>query len=282
MALKKSVTDEVSKISETIDQEEQRHIDLETPAVDEDGIVRNAPLLAGYIDKEGILHDTFSYREMTGKDEEAISKNDVRANPAKLANILAERCVVAIGSLTKKECGLKWGEIIRSMLGSDIDYMDFRIRELSKGAEVEFTHKCPNCGQKLVSLVNTSEFNIKPFLGEREVPFTLVKGYRDRKGNVYKEGVFRHPTGADREAFMPVIKKNVSTALSMLITRCVTFEGNVRPTQDLVSEMAIRDRDIIEKIMKENSFGIDTHIEGLICDNCGTDISGEIGQSNFF
>ena len=44
--------------------------------------------------------------------------------------------------------------------------------------------------------------------------------------------------------------------------------------------MSLRDRDILEKIIKENTFGIDTNID-IMCDSCGTDISGEVGQSNF-
>ena len=33
-----------------------------------------------YVDNNGVLHSTFTYREMTGKDEEAINRGDVKAN----------------------------------------------------------------------------------------------------------------------------------------------------------------------------------------------------------
>ena len=284
MAVRKvsNTNDELTKISDAIDQEEMRVIPLDTPSVDEDGIVRNVPLLAGYQDKDGIIHSTFSYREMTGKDEEAINKADVRANSAKLINVLCERCVIEIGTLSKKEVGQqKWGEIIRSMLGNDIDYMAFKIRELSKGTEVEFVHECPNCGQKLHTIINTDEFEIIPFKGMYEVEFDLVRGYKDLKGNVYKHGVFRLPNGYDREVLAPSFRKNPSVATTLLLTRCMSFEGTVT-NQMQVSDMSLRDRDILEKIVRENSFGVNTTIEGIICDNCGRDISGELGQSNFF
>ena len=279
---KANATDELSKISDTIDQEEMRHLDSETPLQDEDGVVRDVPLLAGYTDENGTIHDTFSYREMTGKDEEAINKADVRTNGAKLVNVLLERCVVSIGTLTKKECGTKWGKIIRSMLGGDLDYMAFKIRELSKGKDVEFTHKCPNCGQKLTTIVSTDEFNIKPFLGETEIPFELSRGYKDRKGNVHKEGVLHLPTGFDRELVTPMFRKNMSSATTMLLTRLMSFDDGTVVSQAQVSEMSLRDRDILEKILKENSFGVDPTIEGIICDNCGQDLEGELGESNFF
>lgn len=285
MGLKKaSATDELAKTMDTLDQEEMRHLDMNTPVVDEDGVVHGEPLLAGYFDEvTGITHTTFDYREMTGKDEEAISKADVRSNGAKLCNILAERCVMRIGTIDKKEVGqVKWGQIIRNMPGGDIDYMVFKIRELSKGTEVEFTHKCPNCGQKLITVMNTSEFNIKQFGGEREIPFELIRGYKDHKGVVHKTGMFRIPNGYDREVITPMFRKNPSSAITTLITRCIKFDDGIQVMSQGISEMSLRDRDILENIIKENSFGVDTTIEGLICDNCGQDISGELGQSDFF
>ena len=284
MALKKaSVTDELESAVESIEQDEMRHLSDKTPVLDEDGFVRNEPLLAGYVDSTGVCHDTFDYREMTGKDEEAISKADVRANGAKLCNILVERCVTRIGTLDKKEVGqAEWGKIIRSMLGGDLDYMVFKIRELSKGTEIEFVHKCPNCGQKLTTIVDTSEFNIKPFKDVREVQFELLRGYKDQRGGIHTTGVMRLPNGYDRELVTPMFRKNPSTAITNLITRCMSFDDGTIPVISCVQNMSMRDRTILENIVKENTFGVDTTIEGLICDNCGQDISGELGQSDFF
>lgn len=277
---KANSNNEFDKVVNQIEDENIRNLNDEIE-VAEDGYVHDVPLLAGYVDSEGKLHETFTYREMTGKDEEALSKADVRSNGAKMVNVLVERCVVAIGTLTKKECGAKWGTIIREMLGGDLDYMAFKIRELSKGNEVEFTHKCPNCGTKLTTIINTEEFNIKPYTGQSAIEFSLVRGYKDRKGEVHKEGTIRLPNGFDREIVTPMFKKNASTAMTMLMTRLIAFHDDVTVTQNGVSEMNLKDRDILEKIIKENTFGIDTTIENLMCTSCGQDISGEIGQSNF-
>lgn len=285
MALKKANTQgasELEKATAQLEAEEMRRPNLDAPMTDEDGVVRDVPLLAGYIDENGTVHDTFSYREMDGADEEAISKSDVRANPAKLANVLCERCVIAIGTLEKKDHRAEWPRIIRSMLGGDIDYMSFKIRELSKGTEVTFTHRCPKCGSTLTTVMDTSEFQIRPFMGEREIPFTLHKGYKDAKGNYHKDGVIRLVNGFDREIITPIVKKNPSTATTVLMTKCVTFNDGTQPLQNLVKNMVLRDRAVLEDILKENAFGIDTTIEGMTCENCGMDISGEIGQSDFF
>ncbi len=268
------------KVVSQIENENVRSLNDEIE-VSEDGYVHDVPMLAGYVDKDGVLHTTFTYREMNGKDEEAISKADVRQNGAKMVNVLVERCVVAIGTLTKKECGARWGTIVRELLGGDLDYMAFKIRELSKGKEVEFTHKCPNCGSKLTTIVSTDEFNIKPYMGQSVIDFTLARGYKDGKKEIHKEGVIRLPNGFDREIVTPLFKKNVSTAMTMMLTRLISFNDGALVTQNLVNEMTLRDRDILEKIIKENTFGVDTTLDNLTCSNCGQDISGEVGQSNF-
>lgn len=275
-----SSNNDFDKVVNQIENENIRNLNDEIE-VSEDGYVHDVPMLAGYVDKDGVLHTTFTYREMNGKDEEAISKADVRQNGAKMVNVLVERCVVAIGTLTKKECGARWGTIIRELLGGDLDYMAFKIRELSKGKEVEFTHKCPNCGSKLTTIVSTDEFNIKPYMGQSAIDFTLARGYKDGKKEIHKEGVIRLPNGFDREIVTPLFKKNVSTAMTMMLTRLISFNDGALVTQNLVNEMTLRDRDILEKIIKENTFGVDTTLDNLICSNCGQDISGEVGQSNF-
>lgn len=280
MALKKTTqNNDFDKVVNQIEDENVRSLNNEVE-VAEDGYVHDEPMLAGYLDKDGTLHTTFTYREMNGKDEEAISKADVRQNGAKMVNVLVERCVVAIGTLTKKECGVRWGTIVRELLGGDLDYMAFKIRELSKGKEVEFQHKCPSCGTKLTTIVNTDEFEIKPYMNQSAIDFTLVRGYKDKKGEVHKSGTIRLPNGFDRELVTPLFKKNVSTATTMLLTRLMAFDDGAVVTQDLVNEMALRDRDILEKIIKDNTFGVDTTID-ITCSSCGQDISGQAGQSNF-
>lgn len=272
-------SNELEKVVSQIESENVRTLNDEIE-VGEDGLVHDVPLLAGYVDKDGVLHTTFTYREMNGKDEEAISKADVRQNGAKMVNVLVERCVTQIGTLTKKECGARWGTVVRELLGGDLDYMAFKIRELSKGKEVEFVHKCPNCGTKLTTIVSTDEFQIKPYMGQSAIDFSLVRGYKDGRGELHKDGIIRLPNGFDREIVTPLFKKNPSTAMTMMLTRLIAFNDGALVTQNLVNEMTLRDREILEKIIKENTFGIDTNIE-IVCSSCGQDISGEVGQSNF-
>lgn len=278
MALKKS-KDELEKVVDEIDNEEVRT--LGQTATDEDGVVRDEPLLAG-IEWEGQFLKTFSYREMNGKDEEAINKAEVRNNGAKLVNTLLERTVVDIGGITKKDIGArKWGELIRSLIGADLDYMSLKVREISKGTEITFTHKCPQCKTTLKTIMDTSEFEIIPFNGLFEIPFELPRGYKDTKGVIHKNGILRQANGLDREIIVPLYKKNVASAKTMLLTRLMTFDDGTQVFNDKVADMTLRDREYLEKLIEENIFGINTAIE-VVCDNCGEELTGQLGNSDFF
>lgn len=281
MALKKTNKEDMASVVDQIEAENTRQLgDILT---DEDGVVRDQELLAGIVLEDGTTLRTFSYREMTGKDEEAINKPEVRSNGGKLVNILLERTVLDIGGKTRKELGAKaWGELIRSMLGADLDYMAMKVRQLSKGNEITFTHVCPNCKAKLKTIIGIDEFEITPFNGSYTVPFELPgRGYKDTKGVVHKTGTLRQVTGLDREIVFPLFKKNSASATTMLLTRLMSFDDGTPVFNDKVAEMSLRDREYLENLIKENVFGIDTNLE-ITCDVCGEDITGQVGSSDFF
>ena len=52
----------------------------------------------------------------------------------------------------------------------------------------------------------------------------------------------------------------MSTAMTMLLTRLVAFNDGALVTQNNINEMALRDRDILEEIIKEK----DSQIKILI------------------
>lgn len=280
MATKRIKTDELEDVVEQIAVEEMR--ELTDVVVAEDGYIHDVPMLAGYIDPEtGEVHNTFSYREMTGVDEEAINKSDIRANGARVTNTIIERCVNQIGTIKKKEVGtVKWGMLIKELYSGDLDYMSLKIREISKGTEVKFTHVCPECKAKLNTIVDTSEFGINPFNGEFSKRFTLPRGYKDKNGVVHTEGTMRLVNGLDRELIVPKLKKNQAEAKTILLTRLITFDGDVVLTNDNVRHMTLRDREYLEELLGEDVFGVDSSVE-VICYNCGADLSDKVGESNF-
>ena len=52
-------------------------------------------MLAGYKDSDGVTHKEFTLREITGKDEEAIHKSDVKNNGSKIVSTLSILIILA-------------------------------------------------------------------------------------------------------------------------------------------------------------------------------------------
>lgn len=240
-------------------------------------------MLGGYLDSENILHKTFSVREMTGRDEEAIGKPEVKANGSKLASILLQRCVTKIGTLTPQGLGsMRWQEVIRGLYSADQDYILMKIREVSLGKDIEVNHICPNpkCGAKLQTTIGVDDFEIEPFRGKRLVDFELPSGYRDRKGVVHRSGYLRLATGLDREILTPAAKNNMAKAQTTMLTRLIKFNDDTLVTEDVLTDMTTRDREYLQKLLNENSFGVKLTFD-VTCDVCGTVFPGNLSSSNF-
>lgn len=284
----KSAEEEVRAFEETTERLEQEELrtELNESYTDEDGVVRNVPLLAG-VEWDGEFYDHFSFREMDGRDEEAISKGENRTNGAKLVNVLCERCVVEFSNgsntITKKDLGIqKWGKLIRSCVTGDLDYMMIKIRRLSKGDKITFTQKCPSCGTKVTTEVSMDEYNIEPFKGQFEIPFELPgKGYEDAKHERHKCGVLRLLTGYDREMVFPYFRKNQAAASTLNLTRAIQFDDGTPVFKDNVAAMSTRDRDYLNDLLSDNRFGVDSSID-IECPNCGAELSSAGGVTNFF
>jgi len=245
-------------------------------------------LLRG-ITKDGVLHDTFTFREMDGADEEAMLKGDLRSNPAKIIHVLLDRCVQSIGTLSKKDFGQReWYDLIRSLYVGDQDFMLMTIRAASLGQEIKLSHICPDpgCKAKLTTYVDLDELRIEPFKGYDEVPFELPRGYthRNRQGetHVIKKGLLRLATGLDREVLTPLFKKNPGVAKTMMLTRLTSFSVEDAPpiTDQVMKYMTLRDRNYLQELLADNEFGIDGTIE-CVCSTCGEEFQGDLTGADF-
>lgn len=278
--LKKNVADD-RLLEEVLTPEERAPVYKNSIEVNEDGETDKFTMLAGYVDEEGNIHNTFTLREMTGRDEEAISKSELKQNTSKLVSVLLERCVTSIGSLTRKSVGNdKWKEIIKSLYVGDQDYMLIKLRELSMGGEIEVSHNCPKCKQSLKTILEVGELDVIPFKEQRLVPFSLPKGYTDKKGVRHTDGTLRLPTGQDREILTPIAKKNVAQASTLMLTRLCRFDDGLYVTDDVMRDLTVRDREYLHKLLQENLFGINLEIE-ITCTNCGEEFKGNLNPTNF-
>ena len=255
---------------------------------DEDGVSEELRLLCG-VTVDGVRHGTFTFREMTGADEEAVSKNELRNNPAKIYHVILERCVKSVGTLTKKDLGPRaWSDLMRNMYVGDQDWIVFTIRAASLGREIKVSHVCPHpdCKAKLITYVDVDEIGVRHFMGSEVLDFELPKGFkhRDKDGGmqVFRHGQLRLSTGADREVLTPFFRKNPGQARTMMLTRLVSFSDENAPpvTESLMKELTTADRNYLTELLMENDFGLDGTID-CVCDTCGEEFQGDLTGADF-
>lgn len=251
---------------------------------EEDTIVETFEMLAGYVDENGVTHNTFTLRDMMGKDEEAISRPDVKGNYSRVISLLISRLCTSIGTLTPKSVGgiNNWEKIVKSLYVGDQDYILREIRKMSYGNEIELNHVCPNkeCGIKLQTFIDIDELPVIEFKGDRIIKFDLPKGYKDKKGVIHKEGTIRLPNGLDREITVPLAKNNPAKAHTSLLTRLCKFNDGYPVDDDLMSSLTVRDREYLSNLLKDNIFGIETEVE-VSCPDCGTNFKVSLNVVNF-
>lgn len=240
-------------------------------------------LLAGYVDSDGVTHKDFTIREINGRDEEAISRGDIKGNKCRAASILLSRVCSQIGTLTPKSVGGKseWEKVIKNLYVGDQDYMILKLREISVGEPIEVTHQCPNksCNRKLTTIIDLDDIDIIPFKGIRSIEFELPSGYVDSKG-VHKNGHISLPTGLDREILAPVVTNNVAKAETLMLTRLCKFDDNTPITDDVMASLSLRDRKYLQKILNDNLFGVNTLVD-ISCPDCGTEFTASLNVKNF-
>ena len=238
-------------------------------------------MLCGYKDEDGVIHKTYTLREMTGRDEEAISKPEVKQNPTKAINILLSRCVLSIGTLERKSFQSNdWMKIIQSLYSGDQDVMLMQLRKLSISDEIEVQHTCPNCKAKLRTILSVDELEVVPFKGSTVIPFTLSKGYKDKKGEVHREGTMRLANGLDREILTPLAKKNLARANTVLLTRLCKFNDGAYIDEDVMASLTVKDREYLNELLNDNVFGYDLSVD-VECDQCGETFRGSLNMVNF-
>lgn len=233
---------------------------------------------------DGVFNKEFEFREITGEDEEAVSRSDVRTSPGKLYRVLLSRVLVSLGGVDRHSVSKdEWEKLVNSLTAADQDCIMVAVRAESLGSELEFTNKCPKCGADHKTLLEISELEIKDcLLGEEDtIAFSLPKGvYSKERDQVLKEGRLRIPNGSDREVIIPLIRNNPAQATTTLLARCVVDLEGSPATPTLVRKMTSKDRAYLEELInKYSSFGYDFTFN-IDC-NCGNSFKAQLNVTNF-
>lgn len=239
----------------------------------------------GYKDENGVVHKEIEIRDITGLDEENISKPEVRGNVGKVITTLISSVVVRIGDLTPQsvKSRSKWEKIFRELPMGDRDKIMLEIRKHSNGDEIELDMKCPSCKQKIKHIVEIdNDIESRPLeVDAFAIPFELPKGIRNKEGEVCKKGTIRLPDGVDQEQLDAVARKNAGQANTTLLARTIVdIDGYGKVALSDLRKMSVSDRDYLIKLIDDSSYG-PKFVISFPCPSCMEDIEAGVHPANF-
>lgn len=214
-------------------------------------------LPAGLMDPfTGKYISTAEVRELTGVDEEAISKI---SDLGKALLTILERATVSIGDEPVNK------DILDNLYAGDREMILLAIRNITFGAEVKLgPGPCPSCGEKQTFEVDLSkDVPIKKLEGDPEF---IVKC---KAGDV----LVSLPTGSTQKALVASNDKTAAELDTILLKNCIkSINGVLVLSPETVRNLGIKDRKaILEEITNRNP-GPQLSEVTKPCQSCGTEV----------
>lgn len=258
--------DEKKGMKETLEE-----IDAEE-VPDEEDLTFDFP--CGVLYGGAVQHD-FEIRELTGADQEDISAVARKNDGKKVANRLCEIGIERIGAYEKSKMSKEdWRKVIHAMTVPDQDYAMVKIRQASMGETIVVKSVCPDCGAHVDTEIDIStEWEVEPYEGsaEQKEIFELPKPYVDKDGKKHSEVIIRLANGFDREVVLPMARKNIAKASTMMLARICEFADGYPLTEITLRDMKLKSIEFLQAKNKEMmSFGYKqtVHVE---CPQCGNE-----------
>jgi hypothetical protein len=226
----------------------------------------NVELLGGIMDPfEGPI-TTAEVRELTGIDEEHISKI---TDMGKALLTILERATVSIGNQPADK------DLLDSMYAGDRELLLLTIRKVTFGNEVKLgPAKCPKCDFEQVFVVNL----------DNDVPLKKLEGDREFIVNC-KVGKVKValPTGRAQKALVASNNRTSAELDTVLLQNCVVSINDM-PVVDaqVVRALSIKDRrDILKELVLRNP-GPQLDEVKINCQSCDQEVSLPLTLADLF
>lgn len=224
-------------------------------------------LPGGYATASGKIVKVAEVRELTGADEEAISRAGSRA---KALNVIIQRGLVRVGDeeVTK--------DTLDTLLSGDRDAILIGIRKVTFGNTLDMSIRCPSCLDEHESTVDLNT----------DVPVVSLPSAEDRFWVVSTKsgpvGVTL-PTGVVQKRLMDNADKTSSEINTLLLSGCVlTVNGIPSMGAHTALSLGMSDRTkIIEEIIRRNP-GPRLGEVKIACKACGEDIDLPLSLLDLF
>ena len=215
-------------------------------------------LPGGYIDSSGRVVTDAEVRELTGKDEEAISR---ATNLGKAVLLILQRGVVSVGGRPVDD------RLLEELLGGDRDMLLLAIFKATFGKTTEVPAFCSGCNEeKTVSIDLDEDIPVKKLgdpVGDRVFTY---------HGKTYEITV-QLPTGYAQKELLLNSDKTVAELKTILLENTIKLIGKA----PVMSKAQVQDLSIVER--QEIAEEIDKRVPGpqfedltVSCPDCGSDV----------
>lgn len=209
---------------------------------------------------------TAEVRELTGADEEAISK---LSDPGKALLLILERAVVKIGDKPLDK------DTLDTLLAGDRELLLLAIRKATFGKEVTLGPNCPECGEDQEFNIDLdADIEIKK-LKEEDRYFTV----NCKVGKVE----LTLPKGSVQKALINSTNKNAAELDSILLKHCiVTINGESVISLEQVRNLSIKDRRDLVKAIADRNPGPQLSKVTKKCQACDQEVSLPLTLAGLF
>ena len=223
-------------------------------------------LLGGLFDPfEGVISNA-EVRELTGVDEEIISKI---TDPGKALLTILERATVKLGGKDVDP------ELLDAMYAGDRELLLLSIRKATFGSEIKLgPGECPNCGVEQIFHVDLNkDVPMKKLEGDREFTVACKVG----------EVVVTLPTGLTQKAIVASTNKTSAELDTLMLKNCIkSINGAPVINTDTVRNLSLKDRkDILQEITNRNPGPQLSDIK-IACTSCDSEVSLSLTLADLF
>ena len=251
----------VSKFAQQIEKEPEVPVETKAPS---DSTIS---LPGGYVTASNEVVTTAEVRELTGADEEAISKS---GSISKSLQTLLERGLVKIGNEEVTRTHLD------NLLSGDRDAILLGIRRVTFGETFDLLIRCPQCDDQQDCSIHLVD----------DVPVRSLKTPNDRTWEIKtKTGkvTVTLPTGSVQKKLMDNMEKTSAEINTLLLANCIISQNDSPVIGSQVAlNLGMADRTkIIDEILERNP-GPRLGEVKKACKACGESIDLPLGLTDLF
>jgi hypothetical protein len=226
-------------------------------------------LPGGYLGEDGSLVKYAEVRELTGLDEEAISKS---GSVGRALTALLERGVVSIGTSPVAKADLE------KLLSGDRDALLLGIRRVTFGDNVDFSFPCPHCRTDLdVSLDLSTDVPVSEL--EDPINDRVFTYMSSTKGAI----VVSLPTGAVQKKLVENSDKTLAELNTILLAGCIrSVNGEPSIGASTALKLGMSDRDALVAEIVKRAPGPRLGEVKTTCEACGEDIPLPLSLADLF